>query len=194
MDYVYYPNYLEHHGILGMKWGIRRYQNEDGSYTSAGKEHRKTLGQHVREYSLKSTKRAIDRSRSNIRYYDAWTQEYDNQASKYKAQRSEAKGRREMAKANAEKHENSLTSKLIGPNTAKLKKYQKEYDKADYDYRQADAKYQEAKGNRNTAEYKSMENEQRLNSQYDSFERQTKKYIKKYGSTPLVDLGLIEVV
>ena len=29
--------YLSHHGILGMKWGIRRYQNEDGTLTAAGK-------------------------------------------------------------------------------------------------------------------------------------------------------------
>lgn len=29
---------LYHHGILGMKWGIRRYQNKDGSLTSAGKK------------------------------------------------------------------------------------------------------------------------------------------------------------
>jgi len=34
---VDYSNYLQHHGILGMKWGIRRYQNADGSLTSAGK-------------------------------------------------------------------------------------------------------------------------------------------------------------
>lgn len=28
--------YLAHHGVLGQKWGIRKYQNEDGSYTAQG--------------------------------------------------------------------------------------------------------------------------------------------------------------
>lgn len=32
-----YDSYLQHHGIKGMHWGIRRYQNSDGSLTSAGR-------------------------------------------------------------------------------------------------------------------------------------------------------------
>ena len=40
--------YLMHHGIKGQKWGVRRYQNEDGSLTPEGYEH----------YGLKNLKRA----------------------------------------------------------------------------------------------------------------------------------------
>lgn len=31
-------NTLQHHGILGMRWGVRRYQNSDGTLTEAGKK------------------------------------------------------------------------------------------------------------------------------------------------------------
>ncbi|MBP5596400.1 MAG: hypothetical protein J6Y02_13520 [Pseudobutyrivibrio sp.] len=34
-------NHLEHHGIKGQRWGIRRFQNEDGTYTDLGAERRR---------------------------------------------------------------------------------------------------------------------------------------------------------
>lgn len=37
---LFSDSYLEHHGILGMKWGVRRFQNKDGSLTSAGKKRK----------------------------------------------------------------------------------------------------------------------------------------------------------
>ena len=41
MDRYYrspYPNELWHHGIKGQRWGLRRFQNEDGTLTPAGRE------------------------------------------------------------------------------------------------------------------------------------------------------------
>jgi hypothetical protein len=36
--YIMNNNELKHYGILGMKWGVRRYQNKDGTLTPAGKK------------------------------------------------------------------------------------------------------------------------------------------------------------
>lgn len=46
MMYKIRTNELYHHGILGQKWGIRRYQNPDGSLTKAGqRRYSRIVGQ-----------------------------------------------------------------------------------------------------------------------------------------------------
>ena len=37
-NYESVQNALAHHGVRGMKWGIRRYQDYNGDYTAAGKK------------------------------------------------------------------------------------------------------------------------------------------------------------
>ena len=52
MKYVIYrsdEDYLQHHGVKGQKWGIRRYQNEDGSLTAEGRDKYSQQGWEARQ-------------------------------------------------------------------------------------------------------------------------------------------------
>ena len=69
------PNdYLAHHGVKGQKWGIRRFQNADGSLTSEGrsryesagyntakiaKEKRKMLKEAYKDYKMNNPKASL---------------------------------------------------------------------------------------------------------------------------------------
>lgn len=58
MKYIYF---LSHHGIKGQHWGLRRYQNEDGTLTEEGKRHYyqangKLTGEGASEYAAKKQK------------------------------------------------------------------------------------------------------------------------------------------
>ena len=68
---------LYHHGILGQKWGIRRFQNKDGSYTTEGKKRRKsgyeeykedTDWRKVRSMSDKDLDQKIERLKKEKQY------------------------------------------------------------------------------------------------------------------------------
>ena len=52
-------NELTHWGIKGMRWGVRRYQNEDGSLTSAGRRRRRLDGDDEPTVKKKVVKKSI---------------------------------------------------------------------------------------------------------------------------------------
>ena len=68
---------LYHHGILGMKWGIRRYQNKDGSLTSAGKRMQKR-----KQKYLDKTSKTAKIHKSYAEYYRSQAQKYEKMSDK----------------------------------------------------------------------------------------------------------------
>lgn len=141
----YITDELYHHGIKGQKWGVRRYQNEDGSVTAAGakryyggvygsnaKYYNKRAGKLQNKADVARTMASMNRNASSgssgllKKTYDSNDRYYTKKADRLQKRADSAKTMASMneaaAKRQAEKREARNTPEAIEAHRKKAKK------------------------------------------------------------------------
>lgn len=133
---------LSHHGILGQKWGIRRFQYEDGSLTPAGKE-RYGKGS-PRDAKSEAKAKHKKEMRSKVSAYE----KAFNKASEMEDAADEEWAKtKEMHKALGKTifgRINEVSKAQVGKGSEAAKEYLKQFDKAEIMSDQAERAWKEA--------------------------------------------------
>jgi len=113
-----YENALRHHGVKGMHWGIRRYQNKDGSLTAAGKKRRAKLEGELKQLTDKKETAAAPRPKTVSEMSDA---ELRDKVNRLQNERMYYELNKQIASLNpkkvsaGEKFMKGLVNDVIGP-------------------------------------------------------------------------------
>ena len=140
--------YLAHHGILGQKWGIRRYQNADGSLTAEGQRRYGVYSSHKKTADkFNSMTKQMEKSKE-LRKDPKFMKEYEKAGSNWeKAMKAYATDKDYRKSVKSGKNiANSMANKITdttlkGQNIASSKekerysKVAKSYEKRNGDYR-----------------------------------------------------------
>lgn len=99
MEYygIHYDSIIEHHGILGMKWGVRRYQNADGTLTAKGKKRYAKVASSPR-LAKAETRGAKSIAKRNVKDNTRYAKAYETAAKKYRSKAEKATDAEKISK------------------------------------------------------------------------------------------------
>ena len=142
MIYHYNPYELYHHGIKGQRWGVRRFQNADGSLTSKGRARYGDEDAYNKYKQYKKANRAFNRSYDTTVYLDK-VRVGNTTAGKTASKNNWDITTEQGVKADQLKKQYKTALKKARKNAVKA--YSKQYNKASEMEDQSDALFREAK-------------------------------------------------